>query len=198
MALNFLQKRNKRDNKKKKKKKRGKEKEIGKRKKKKSSIGVKPGSGSGTRLEVSMTLCACWASRAGQAHNAQVAFLSFRRSRRDSGPLLLSGDLDCIHASPTVFAAPYVSWRYPRKKWTFYFRWIYASIYQSYCMFFESLVRIFDLFSPSTISVTFCCCLLFHHYFKESMYGLLICILTTDSPRWAVQSWCYVSRQGYC
>jgi hypothetical protein len=45
-------------------------------KKKKSSMRTKPGLGSGKRLEVSMTLCACWASRAGRAHNAQVAFLS--------------------------------------------------------------------------------------------------------------------------
>jgi hypothetical protein len=42
----------------------------------KSSIRIKPWLGSGTRLEVLMTVCACWASRAGRAHNAHVAFLS--------------------------------------------------------------------------------------------------------------------------
>ena len=36
--------------------------------------------------------------------------------RSDSGPLLLSGDLGCIHASPTVFAAPYVPLEISKKK----------------------------------------------------------------------------------
>ncbi len=54
---------------KKKNKEKGKEKE-------KSSIRIKPGLESGARLEVSMTLCACLASRASRAYNAQVAFLS--------------------------------------------------------------------------------------------------------------------------
>ncbi len=66
-------------------------------KKKKSWIKIKPGIGLGMRSEVPMTLCACWALRAGRAHNDLG--LSFRLSRKDSGPSLLSGYLG-------VFACP--------------------------------------------------------------------------------------------